>query len=134
MYSLDGLPLDDPQGRWYLHDRTGLRIMPARTVTGASLPGRDGVLASLGSAFTPGFLPLTVSVNRSTHAELMESVEFLNGVFGQRHKLMSLVHDYGDGQKREAMVEIVSQVEPEKLTLELVRLDVQCRAPSVFLA
>lgn len=132
MYTLDGLPLDDPGKRWYLHDTTGLRILPGRTASGAVLPGRDGVLPSLGSRFEPGALSIVLSVRRPTHDQMMGGLELLYGVLGQRHRLLPLVHDYGNGQKREAMVEVLSDVTPGRLTQELSRLPVLFRVPSGF--
>jgi hypothetical protein len=132
MYTLDGLPLNDPTGRWYLHDTTGLRILPARMASGASIPGMDGVMPSLRSTFEPGALSVVISVRRPTHDQMMGGLELLFGVLGQRHRLLPLRHDYGNGQIREAMVEVLSDVTPDRLTQELSRLPVMFRVPSAF--
>ncbi|MCO1338093.1 hypothetical protein BJH93_04165 [Kocuria polaris] len=101
-------------------------------MTGAVIPGRDGRMASLGSAFEPGMVSLTLSVLQSTHAAMMQGVEQLYGLLAQRHRLLSLVHDYGDGQQRVAMVEILSSSDPEKLLDDFCRVDVQCSVPGAF--
>lgn len=132
MYTLDGLPLNDATNRWYLNDNTSLRIMPGRMASGASIPGMDGVLPSLRSTFDPGAVAISLTVRSASHGVMMAGLELLYGVLGQRHKLMPLVHDYGNGQVREAMVEVISDISPERLTQELSRLPVVLRVPGAF--
>lgn len=131
-YTLDGLPLNDPQGRWTLEKGTGLRIIPARTSSGAALPGRDGVLPSLGSTFEPGAVGIRVAVLGDDYGSMLSTTEFLSGVIGQRHKLLSLVHDYGNGQKREALVEVTASTTPELVAFRNAIIDIQCSVPGSF--
>lgn len=131
-YSLDGLLLDDAAGRWFLEKETGVRIMPARTSSGAQFPGRDGVPASLGSNFDPGAVSLSLYVGGDDHAEMMAAWEFLAGVLGQRHRLMPLVHDYGNGQRRQALVEILASSEPSLVSHQDALVEVACQVPGVF--
>ncbi len=132
VYTLDGVALDDPAGRWYLNAKTGLRIVPGRASRGLSLPGRDGTTPSLGSSFTAGAVPIRLTVRRPTHGDVMGALEFLHGLLSQRHRLLPLVHDYGNGQTRTAMVEVLGVSDHEMLMPKFVRLDVVCEVPGVF--
>ncbi|WP_146008919.1 hypothetical protein [Zhihengliuella halotolerans] len=53
-------------------------------------------------------------------------------MLARRHELLSLVHDYGNGQQREAMVEILSSTQPEIIARENAIVAVQCSVPGVF--
>lgn len=132
MYTLDGVPLDDPQNRWYLNAKTGVRILPGRTAAGVVLPGRDGVTPSLGSTYTPGMIKLGLSIRQPTHPDMMGGLELLYGVLSQRHRLLPLVHDYGNGTSRQAMIEVLSSIDPESLLCNFTRLDVIAEVPGVF--
>lgn len=132
MYALDGMPLDDPGRRWVLNSKTGLRIVPGRAQTGVQLPGRDGVQPSLGSRFDPGALLISLTLRGKTHAEVMSNLEIMHGVLGQRRKLLPLTHTYGNGQVREALVEVLSATDHEMPFTEFVRLAVQCSVPGSF--
>ena len=131
-YFLDGLPLDDPNGRWLLEGTTGIRIIPSRRSTSVELPGRDGVGPSLRSQFTPGSVQISLLVEGADHGDLMNSLELLAGVIGQRQRLLPLVHDYGNGQKRQAMVEVLTDVNPELVTHQDSLVKVICSVPGAF--
>lgn len=131
-YSLDGLPLDDVAGRWFLEKGTGVRVVPARAASGAQLPGRDGSLPSLGSMFEPGKVSLSLYVGGADHSEMMLAWEVLAGVISQRHRLLPLVHDYGGGVQRVAMVEVLASSEPSLITGKDALVKVVCSVPGVF--
>lgn len=132
MYTLDGVPLDDPQGRWRLNAKTGVRIFPGRTASGLDMPGKDGTTPSLRASFAPGMLKLGLSIRQPKHQDMMLGLEMLYGVLGQRHRLLSLVHDYGEGQRRQADIEILPSIDPEYLLCDFSRIDVVAQVPGVF--
>lgn len=132
IYTLDGFPLSDPGGRWVTENETGLRIIPARTALGASVPGRDGVRASLGSSFEAGAVGIRVAVMGADYASMLASVELLSGVLGQRHKLLTLRHHVGGAQDRVALVEVLASTTPELVATENAIIDVQCSVPGAF--
>lgn len=112
-YTLDGIPLTDPDGRWFLEKSSGLRTIPAKRMANISYPGVDGDAFIPGATFTPGGVSITMYVEGADHQEFMERVEFLNGLFLQRHKLLELRHDYDvDGlESRHAFVKFSSSGE-----------------------
>lgn len=132
MFTLDGVELDDPSGRWWLNDRSRLRVRPPRLDNAASIPGREGAMPSLGTTFAPGTALLSLTLSQDDHADMMEGLELLYGLFSQRRRLLPLVHDYGNGQKRVAMVEVLSEVTPDWFLLGTTYVDVTLRVPDVF--
>ncbi len=128
--SLDGLPLRDPQGRWFWDRETGLRIRPSFLTGAATLPGRDGTLASK-STFTAGAMLLSLIACGDTPAEMDENTSLLLGLLSQRHKLMPLVHDFG-GRIREAKAEVNGSVEPRRMDARTAQLLIPLSFPSVF--
>ena len=131
-YTLGGIPLTDPNGRWVLEGGTGLRIIPSRPSSGATLPGRDGVLPSFGSRFDPGGVGLRIAVLGADYPSMLRSVELLAGVIGQRYSLLPLVHDYGDGERREALIEVTASSKPEVVAFRNAIIEVQCSVPGAF--
>jgi hypothetical protein len=57
-------------------------------------PAVDGESFLPGAAFTAGGVAVTMYVEGTDHQQFMERVEFINGLFLQRHKLLELRHDY----------------------------------------
>lgn len=58
---VDGVPLDDPDGRWLLEAATSVPAPASRTVASTSLPSRDGVL-SVRQGMGTGTVALSVAV------------------------------------------------------------------------
>lgn len=131
-YTLDGFPLNDPGKRWITEKDTGLRIIPARTAHGASLPGWDGVLPSLGSNFEPGMVGISIAVLGNDYGSMLSSVELLTGVLGQRHKLLPLRHHVGGDQDRVALVEVLASATPRLIAHRNAIIEVQCSVPGAF--
>lgn len=131
-YSLDGLALDDPAGRWRLERSTGIRIIPGRVNAEAELPGRDGVVPVFGSGYEAGAVGLSLVITGADHGAMMGVFEFLAGVLAQRSRLLPLVHDYGNGQTRTAMVQVVGSSAPELVAHRDALLEVVFSVPGVF--
>lgn len=93
-YTLDGIPLTDPDGRWFLEKSSGLRTIPAKRMANISYPGRDGESFIPGAPYLPGGVAISMYVEGTDHEEFMYHVEYLNALFLQRHKLLELRHDY----------------------------------------
>ena len=93
-YTLDGIPLTDPDGRWFLESTSGLRLIPAKRSPNISYPGVDGDAFISGSSFLPGGVVITMYVEGVDHEDFMTNVEYINALFLQRHKLLELRHDY----------------------------------------
>lgn len=95
-YTLDGIPLMDPEGRWFFERSTGLRLIPAKSMPNISYPGVDGEAFSPGATYLPGGVRIVMYTDGKDHEEFMTRVEYLNALFLQRHKLLELRHDYDE--------------------------------------
>ena len=112
-YTLDGVKLLDSQLRWFPDKSSGVRIVPAKRVARISYPGHDGEYTVKGASFEPGGVNINLHVRGKTHREFMENKEFIDGLIGQRSKLLRLEHSYdGKTVDRVAEVEIIASVEP----------------------
>lgn len=129
-YTLDGLALNDPGRGWMLRTGTGVRVFPGRVATGYEVAGTDGTRPSTGSRYQPGGISFSLVITGKTHAQAMQSLEVLYGVLGQRGKLLVFEHKYGDGTRRQALVEVLSSVTTEMALPGYFRLDVTCTVPS----
>lgn len=130
-YTLDGIALDDPSGRFWLDNQTGVRVLPARRSANAVLPGRDGALTALTPTFEPGAVLLSIVVRGATYEAFYKNLEFLYGVLAQRGRLLVLAHDIGT-ETRYLDVQIVSSSEPETLNPRAARVRVIASAPTPF--
>jgi hypothetical protein len=112
-YTLDGIPLTDAAGRWFLERDSGLRLIPAKRSTSLSYPGLDGESFVKGSTFLPGGVRIVMHVEGTDHADFMANVEYINNLFLQRHKLLELRHDYNvsGSISRHAFVKFISNSE-----------------------
>lgn len=132
IYTIDGMPTTDPQGRWKLHKATRYRAFPGRIATGTTLPGRDGNQPSLGTPFLPGRLSLTFNIYGTTHDAMMDNLTLLYGIIGTRHKLLTITHEYAPGKTIQALAEVTGASDPSTLKLNLSRVQFDLSIPSVF--
>lgn len=93
-YTLDGVPLTNLAAGYFLEAKTGLRMIPAKRMANIAFPAVDGESFLPGAPFTAGGVAVTMYVEGTDHQQFMERVEFINGLFLQRHKLLELRHDY----------------------------------------
>lgn len=128
MLSLDGLPLTSP-GKWRLNTDTRLKVLPERTAFDGVLPGRDGTVPSLGSAFQPGAAILGLTLYGSSRADVESNTEALFGVLGQRRRTLRLLDSV---RSREAEVEVLTLVEPQRVGARMWRISVPVRIPGGF--
>jgi hypothetical protein len=131
-YTLDGVPLIDASGRFWLDNTTGVRILPARRNAALTLPGRDGVVADLNPTFEPGGVSLSVVVTGATYSLFNANLEFLYGLLGQRGRLLPLMHVLPVGGNRYIDIQVVSASEPETLGPRTARIKVLATAPDPF--
>lgn len=114
-YTLDGVKLTDPAGRWFPERKTGIRVLPARRSNNLQYPGVDGERFIPGAPFEPGMVMIRLYVEGKTHEEFMTNYEFITGLLGQRHKTLELVHQYDAAGlvTRHAQVTFPDSSEPE---------------------
>lgn len=93
-YTLDGVPLMHPQLDYFPDKSSGVRILPAKRSSSLVYPTRDGEASQYGQAYEAGSVAITMNVYGADHESFMQNVEFLRGLFGQRHKLLELRHHY----------------------------------------
>lgn len=93
-YTLDGVMLTDPAGRWFPERSTGIRVIPARRSTNLQYPGVDGERFIPGASFEPGMVMIRLYIEGATHEQFMANYEFITGILAQRHKTLELVHQY----------------------------------------
>lgn len=112
-YTLDGVPLTNLAAGYFLEKKTGLRTIPAKRMANISYPAVDGDSFLPGAPFAAGGVAVTMYVEGADHQQFMERVEFINGLFLQRHKLLELRHDYNVANtvSRHAFVTCVSSSE-----------------------
>lgn len=84
MYTIDGVPLSDPQYRWRVHRATQRRTPVAFRSVEVSAPGADGNLPIYGEHVEATALALEVSVY-GTPAQIEERVQFLRALLGKTH-------------------------------------------------
>ena len=133
-YTLDGVPLRDPQLRWFADRDTGIRIIPARRDNSRSYPLVDGETFQPGAAYDAGSVAISVRVKGKTNVELRKRVEFITGLFSQRHRLLELIEHYGPNavDRRVAKVSLASSVEPRYIDKQTVIVGAIFKIPGVF--
>lgn len=113
-YTLDGVPLTHPQLKYFPEKGTGVRVLPAKRTASITYPGVDGETFETGAPFVPGAVSIRMYVEGTDHEDFMANLEFVNGLFLQRHKLLELRHDYNEAgtNSRHAFVTFSSSAEP----------------------
>lgn len=116
-YTLDGVELTDLSAGYFTERSTGIRTIPAKRMANIAYPALDGESFIPGATFSPGGVVVNMYVEGTDHQEFMERVEFLNGLFLQRHKLLELRHDYDvdNSVSRHAYVQVKSSTEVKVL-------------------
>lgn len=117
-FTLDGVPLTDATGRWFVERSTGLRSVPGKRDSNLQYPGWDGTAFTPGSPLTPGTISIKMYVEGTDHENFLENMEFIIGLFMQRHKLLDLVHHYNVAgtENRVAKVKFSTSTVPKMLT------------------
>lgn len=133
-YTLDGVPLTHPQALYFPERETGVRVVPAKRNMNISYPGVDGDTFMKGAPFTPGGVTIKMFIHGDTHQQFMENVEFVNGLFLQRHKLLELRHDYDSAGtvSRHAFVKCRGGTEIERLGTQDGIIEYLLDIPGVF--
>ena len=131
-YTLDGIPLNDPLGRWTLAEGSQIRSVPARRNTEHVIPGVDGSITNLTPTYEPGAISFGIHILKGgSHDEAMEVLDFWNGVLGQRNRLIPLDHTYNGSTKR-ADIQIVASTETSQTFMRALTIEVIATIPGVF--
>lgn len=133
-YTLDGVPLTHPQALYFPERETGVRVIPAKRNMNISYPAVDGEAFIKGAPFTPGGVTVKMFIHGDDHQKFMENVEFVNGLFLQRHKLLELRHDYNVAGtvSRHAWVKCRNATEVEMLGTQDGFIEYMLEIPGVF--
>lgn len=133
-FTLDGVPLTDPALRWFVEKGTGFRIIPAKRSASISYPGVDGDTFLPGSSYTPGGIAIRMYIEGYDHADFMHNVEFITGLFMQRHKLLELRQDYDEAglEGRVALVKFTQNAEIEWNDTRSGIIEFRAEVPGVF--
>lgn len=134
-YWLDGVNLNDPQGRWFPDRDTGIRIAPARRKGGIEYPKVDGVQFIPNQPFDPSYIKASLDVYGTSHEDFMKNVEFMYGLMNQRHKLMEFIHRYdlaNTSKDRVAQVECIDINEPRLYSKQHGQIEALFQVPGVF--
>lgn len=134
-YWLDGVNLNDPQGRWFPDRETGVRIAPARRKGGIEYPKVDGVQFIKNQPFDPSIIKVSLDIWGQEHEDFMLNLEFMYGLMNQRHKLMEFIHRYdlaNTAKDRVAQVECLAIDEPSLYSRKNARIEAIFQVPSVF--
>lgn len=91
MLTLDGVPLDDPSGRFYVLAASRVRTPPAVVVNDVTVPGQHGVIPSNTSVYGPGSAVLTMRVRGGSYTALMANYTALMAAVGIRRVARTLV-------------------------------------------
>lgn len=133
-YTLDGVALTNVSAGYFPEKSTGIRTVPAKRSSSISYPGVDGEAFLTGAPYVPGGVAVTMYVEGTDHQAFMQNFEFLNGLFLQRHKLLTLRHDYDSAGTvyREALVKCVSSTAPKMLDMKSGLIDYALEIPGSF--
>lgn len=82
MYTIDGVPLSDPKGRWSVHRESQRRTPVAFRSVDVDVPGVDGNIPIYGEQVEATALALEVNVY-GTPAQVEERVNFLRSLLGR---------------------------------------------------
>lgn len=139
-YKINGIPLDDPDGRWYLENATTRRALPAPRSTAGTTPGRDGETYTPGDRLAAPTLGLTLIVTDrdfngapSGPAQTERNLEMITGIIYTRE---IVVEHFIGAQERSARARISSGTTPVALDNRLTRyrLAIALTIPDVFWA
>lgn len=131
MYTVDGMA-PDGNGYQLLLTGSGIRGVAGRRAAMVELPGMEGVLPDYGAPFMPETLPLRYQIDTSSHAAMMGIIEMMNGVFGQRRKLLRVVHQYAPGVTRVNDGMVLDATPPETTTDKYANYAVNMTFPLPF--
>lgn len=133
-YTLDGVALTNVAQGYFPEKSTGIRTVPAKRNTGLSYPGVDGEAFQAGAPYQPGGVTVNMYVEGADHQGFMENLEFLNGLFLQRHKLLPLRHDYTPAGSiyRMADVKCISSTDVRRLSISSGMIEYALEIPGAF--
>lgn len=139
-YSVDGVPLNDPAGRWFVDG--GSMELPelagARAVS-VAVPGRHGTIPVAPLELEPTTLGCSLVVTDRTPGgdpggsrQLQTNYETVKSLVGQRRRLAVLGYHLDPGTTRTAEAIVISASTAELLSTTTLRLAVLWQIPGVF--
>lgn len=93
MLTLDGVPLDDPAGRFYVLAASRVRNPPTVIVNDLSVPGQHGALPGGTRVYGPGTVTLAMRMRGGTYASAMTSYTALMALMGVQRTVRTLLDD-----------------------------------------
>lgn len=93
MITIDGIPLDDPQGRWWISAKTGETAAPALELVTHNRVGGVGETDAPSPGYGATVWPLVMRVAGSDYAETRHHKDQLDAILLGRHRLAEIVDD-----------------------------------------
>ncbi|GAA1015906.1 hypothetical protein Aple_010800 [Acrocarpospora pleiomorpha] len=142
-YSVDGIPLDHPNGLWTLQQGTGRRPFPGARGVEIPLAGRAGEIPVAGDTIEPletttlGFTFLVRGRapwgGAGNEEDLEHNLEALAAVLSPHGRLVDLRHHIGGDMIRQTDAKFISSSEPELLAgANAARVTMLARIPGVY--
>lgn len=131
-YTLDGVPLRDPQLRWFTDTDTGIRVVPARKRASRSYPRVHGERWQANMPYDAGAVAISLRVKGVDNLELRKRVEFIVGVMTQNYKLLELREYYNSTNYRVAHVTLSGSVSPRYIDKHTALVSAVFSVPGVF--
>lgn len=140
-YSIDGVPLNDPAGRWFLEAETTRRALPAVRSTSVVTPRRHGEAFVGGDTFEPSRVGLSIIVTDKDAAgvdrgiiQTEENLEYLTAVLLRTDRLFRIEQHTRPGVSRVAYGRVVAGADPVTRDPMLLRrlLQLVVKIPAVF--
>jgi hypothetical protein len=136
-FTVDGVPLDDPAGRWMVSDETRLSGLAAPRLSDVRVPGRHGSLATAAATYASGSQVIGVIVTDADadgvprgHQQLLANKGALFALCAPTGRLPTLRY-IGDGV-RVAAARLAASVDPELADYTTVKLVFPFDLPGVF--
>lgn len=135
-YTIDGVPLLDPERRWFTDTETGVRVVPSRRVPKYTFPGVSGEAQLALAPWSAGSVFISLRIRGKDYAEMRVNYEKIMGVITQSHKLLTLREHMGpepdDLVDRVALVTLASSAEPVMTSASSCIVQFILSIPGVF--
>lgn len=127
--TVDGVSLDDPEGRWWASDDTTETTIPALNLTSLNGPGMVGEIDAPSPGYGASLWPLVVGYEGSNYAEVQQHRAILEATLLQRHKTATYTMAMG-GWSREAQGMVIGAEAQRLGSGDRVDVTYQVRIPS----
>lgn len=140
-FTIDGVNLQDPAGRWELARATKRRALPAVRATNITTPNRHGNHFVPNDTFGPGSMSFVLMVTdldsagtNQGPAQAEANLELATALFLHTGRQFTIEHHLDPTQKRTATGRVTAGSDPEALDFDLTlyRLTFVVEIPGVF--